>query len=149
MKGYSFTAIFGSQERQLILQIKTQSATATRIGKPRTQLLPVPLLVPLLVSPLEHPFVGSMFFRLNGPKSSSAPTMEADGVSPFYHPVFVVTLSTPDLAKLMAQEVTHPALQFHTRRGIADQRAQQMRCDNATDLLLECGRIDLTAGARH
>jgi hypothetical protein len=43
--------------------------------------------------------------------------MEADGASPFYNPVFVLTLSAPDLAGVMAHEVMHPALQLHTRRG--------------------------------
>jgi hypothetical protein len=75
--------------------------------------------------------------------------MAADCASPFENPVFVVTLSAPDLAGVMAHEVMQPDLQLHTRRGIAAQPAQHMACDYATHPLLECGRIDSTVGTRH
>ena len=132
MKCYSYTANFGSQERQPILQIKTQSATAARIGKARTQLP--------LVFPLELPFAGSLLFRQYGPKSSSAPTMAVDGASSFYNPVFVVRLSAPDLAGSCT-----PLLSSTHAGGIAAQPAQHMGRDYATNPLLECGRIKLNS----
>jgi predicted metal-dependent peptidase len=77
-----------------------------RIQKARTTLL------------LDHPFFGTLLFRLGGRPSSSIATMATDGVSLFYNPEFVDTLNAAELAGVLAHEVMHPALQHHTRRGI-------------------------------
>jgi hypothetical protein len=49
---------------------------AVRIQKARTALL------------LDHPFFGSLLFRLGGRASGSIQTMATDGVSLFYNPEF-------------------------------------------------------------
>jgi predicted metal-dependent peptidase len=101
---------------------------AVRIQKARTALL------------LDHPFFGSLLFRLVGRVSVSIQTMATDGVSLFYNPVFVETLNAAELAGVLAHEVMHPALQHHTRRGDRDRKRWNMACDYAINpLLLDAG----------
>jgi len=101
---------------------------AVRIQKARTALL------------LDHPFFGSLLFRLGGRASNSIQTMATDGVSLFYNPVFVETLNAAELAGVLAHEVMHPALQHHTRRGDRDLKRWNIACDYAINpLLLEAG----------
>lgn len=76
---------------------------------------------------LDHPFFGSLLFRLGGRASGSIQTMATDGVSLFYNPEFVETLNAAELAGVLAHEVMHPALQHHTRRGDRD-RKRSMLC---------------------
>ena len=97
---------------------------AVRIQKARTTLL------------LDHPFFGSLLFRLGGRASNSIQTMATDGVSLFYNPAFVETLNAAELAGVLAHEVMHPALQHHTRRGDRDQKRWNMACDYAINLIL-------------
>jgi predicted metal-dependent peptidase len=101
---------------------------AVRIQKARTTLL------------LDHPFFGSLLFRLGGRASGSIQTMATDGVSLFYNPAFVDTLNAGELAGVLAHEVMHPALQHHTRRGDRDRERGNMACDYAINLsLLDAG----------
>ena len=101
---------------------------AVRIQKARTALL------------LDHPFFGSLLFRLGGRASNSIQTMATDGVSLFYNPAFVETLNAAELAGVLAHEVMHPALQHHTRRGDRDRKRWNMACDYAINpLLLDAG----------
>jgi predicted metal-dependent peptidase len=101
---------------------------AVRIQKARTALL------------LDHPFFGSLLFRLVGRASGSIQAMATDGVSLFYNPVFVETLNAGELAGVLAHEVMHPALQHHARRGDRDRKRWNMACDYAINpLLLEAG----------
>ena len=101
---------------------------AVRIQKARTALL------------LDHPFFGSLLFRLGGRASNSIQTMATDGVSLFYNPAFVDTLNAAELAGVLAHEVMHPALQHHTRRGDRDPKRWNMACDYAINpLLLDAG----------
>jgi hypothetical protein len=103
-------------------------SAAVRIQKARTALL------------LDHPFFGSLLFRLGGRASSSIQTMATDGVSLFYNPAFVETLNAAELAGVLAHEVMHPALQHHTRRGGRDRKRWNMACDYAINpLLLDAG----------
>jgi len=99
-----------------------------RIQKARTTLL------------LDHPFFGTLLFRLGGKASRSVASMATDGVSLFYNPEFVDTLNAAELAGVLAHEVMHPALQHHTRRGDRDQVRWNMACDYAINpILLEAG----------
>jgi predicted metal-dependent peptidase len=101
---------------------------AVRIQKARTALL------------LDHPFFGSLLFRLGGRASGSIQTMATDGLSLFYNPEFVETLNSAELAGVLAHEVMHPALQHHTRRGDRDRKRWNMACDYAINpLLLDAG----------
>ena len=103
-------------------------SAAVRIQKARTALL------------LDHPFFGSLLFRLGGRPSKSIQTMATDGVSLYYNPAFVETLNAAELAGVLAHEVMHPALQHHTRRGDRDQKCWNMACDYAINpLLLDAG----------
>src|SRR5579863_850637 len=99
-----------------------------RVQKARTTLL------------LDHPFFGTLLFRLGGKASRSVTTMATDGVSLFYNPEFVDTLNAAELAGVLAHEVMHPALQHHTRRGDRDGKRWNMACDYAINpLLLDAG----------
>jgi predicted metal-dependent peptidase len=101
---------------------------AVRIQKARTALL------------LDHPFFGSLLFRLGARVSNLIQTMATDGVSLFYNPAFVETLNAAELAGVLAHEVMHPALQHHTRRGDRDPERWNMACDYAINpLLLDAG----------
>lgn len=101
---------------------------AVRLRKARTALL------------LDHPFFGTLMFRLCAVAKHSIQTMATDGVSLFYNPTFVDTLTAAELEGTLAHEVMHPALQHHTRRGGRDQRRWNMACDYAINpLLIEAG----------
>jgi len=95
-----------------------------RIQKARTTLL------------LDHPFFGTLLFRLGGKASRSVATMATDGVSLFYSPEFVDTLNAAELAGVLAHEVMHPALQHHTRRGDRNPTRWNMACDYAINPIL-------------
>jgi predicted metal-dependent peptidase len=101
-----------------------------RIQKARTTLL------------LDHPFFGTLLFRLGAWPSRSIETMATDGVSLLYNPEFVDTLNAAELAGVLAHEVLHPALQHHTRRGDRDQARWNIACDYAINpILLDAGLL--------
>ena len=105
-----------------------QVPSEVRIQKARTTLL------------LDHPFFGTLLFRLIGKASRSVATMATDGVSLFYNPEFVETLNAAELAGVLAHEVMHPALQHHTRRGDRNRTRWNMACDYAINpILLDAG----------
>ena len=105
-----------------------QVPSEVRIQKARTTLL------------LDHPFFGTLLFRLGGKASRSVATMATDGVSLFYNPEFVDTLNAAELAGVLAHEVMHPALQHHTRRGDRDHTRWNVACDYAINpILLDAG----------
>src|ERR1017187_2954002 len=89
---------------------------------------------------LDHPFFGSLLFRLKGREQRSIPTMATDGVSLYYNPAFVDTLNSATLAGVLAHEVMHPALQHHLRRSKRDPKRWNEACDYAINpLLLDAG----------
>jgi len=101
---------------------------AVRIQKARTALL------------LDHPFFGTLLFRLGGRPSNTIETMATDGVSLFYNPQFMEKLNAAELAGVLAHEVMHPALQHHTRRGDRDHKRWNIACDYAINpMLLDAG----------
>ena len=111
-----------------MLQITHESQAAERIRKARTALL------------LDHPFFGSLLFRLKGEECRSIPTMATNGVVLRYNPAFVDTLNAATLAGVLANEVLHPALQHHVRRSGRDSRRWNEACDYAINpLLLDAG----------
>jgi predicted metal-dependent peptidase len=111
-----------------MLQVTHPIAVGLRIQKARTTLL------------LDHPFFGTLLFRLGGKASRSVATMATDGVSLFYNPEFVDTLNAAELAGVLAHEVMHPALQHHTRRGDRNPARWNMACDYAINpILLDAG----------
>jgi predicted metal-dependent peptidase len=108
--------------------MRNNTPAATRIQKARTTLL------------LDHPFFGSLLFRLKGRENRSIATMATDGVSLYYNPEFVDTLNSATLAGVLAHEVMHPALQHHLRRSKRDPRRWNEACDYAINpLLLDAG----------
>jgi predicted metal-dependent peptidase len=110
------------------MPVVTQIPGEVRIQKARTTLL------------LDHPFFGTLLFRLGGKACSSIATMATDGVSLFYNPEFVDTLNAAELAGVLAHEVMHPALQHHTRRGDRNPVRWNMACDYAINpMLLDAG----------
>ncbi|MGA9672939.1 MAG: VWA-like domain-containing protein [Terracidiphilus sp.] len=89
---------------------------------------------------LDHPFFGSLLFRLKGRENRSIPTMATDGVSLYFNPAFVDTLNAATLAGVLAHKVMHPALQHHVRRSGRDPRQWNKACDYAINpLLLDAG----------
>jgi predicted metal-dependent peptidase len=108
--------------------MRHETPASIRIQKARTTLL------------LDHPFFGSLLFRLKGREQRSIPTMATDGVSLYYNPEFVDTLNSATLAGVLAHEVMHPALQHHLRRSKRDPRRWNEACDYAINpLLLDAG----------
>lgn len=115
--------------------MRHQTPTALRIQKARTTLL------------LDHPFFGSLLFRLQGQECHSIETMATDGKSLFYNPVFVDTLNSATLSGVLAHEVMHPALQHHLRRSGRDPRRWNEACDYAINPLLLADGLMLPEGA--
>src|ERR1019366_7572813 len=108
--------------------MRHETPASLRIQKARTTLL------------LDHPFFGSLLFRLKGSGNRSIATMATDGVSLDYNPEFVDTLNSATLAGVLAHEVMHPALQHHLRRSKRDPRRWNEACDFAINhLLLDAG----------
>jgi predicted metal-dependent peptidase len=95
-----------------------------RIQKARTALV------------LDHPFFGSLLFRLRGKESRSVKTMATDGITLYYNPEFVDTLTAATLAGTLAHEVMHPALHHHVRRSGRDPKRWNVACDYAINPLL-------------
>jgi predicted metal-dependent peptidase len=108
--------------------MKHDTPAGIRIQKARTTLL------------LDHPFFGSLLFRLKGRENRSIATMATDGVSLYFNPEFVDTLSSATLAGVLAHEVMHPALHHHVRRSGRDLSRWNEACDYAVNpLLLDAG----------
>jgi predicted metal-dependent peptidase len=111
-----------------MLQITHETPAAERIRKARTALL------------LDHPFFGSLLFRLKSEEDRVIPTMATNGIVLRYNSAFVDTLNAATLAGVLAHEVMHPALQHHTRRAKRDPRRWNEACDYAINpLLLDAG----------
>jgi predicted metal-dependent peptidase len=111
-----------------MLQSTQETPATVRIQKARTTLL------------LDHPFFGSLLFRLKGCESRAIPTMATDGVSLYFNPEFVDALNSATLAGVLAHEVMHPALLHHVRRSGRKPRRWNEACDYAINpLLLDAG----------
>ncbi len=113
-----------------MLQI-TETPAAERIRKARTALL------------LDHPFFGSLLFRLKSEECRGIPTMATNGVVLRYNPAFVDKLNSATLAGVLAHEVMHPALQHHTRRSKRDPVRWNEACDYAINPLVLDGGLSL------
>jgi predicted metal-dependent peptidase len=107
-----------------MLQITTTPSSVVRIQKARTTLL------------LDHPFFGTLLFRLGAQARNSIATMATDGVSLYFNPEFVDSLSSAELIGVLAHETMHPALQHHTRRSGRKPKRWNMACDYAINPLL-------------
>jgi len=114
--------------------MKHMTPTELRIQKARTALL------------LDHPFFGSLLFRLKGRECRSIPTMATDGVSLYYNPEFIDELNSATLAGVLAHEVMHPALQHHVRRSGRNPRRWNEACDYAINPLLVDAGLSLPEG---
>jgi len=114
--------------------MRHETPTSLRIQKARTSLI------------LDHPFFGSLLFRLKGHECRSVPTMATDGVSLYYNPDFVETLTAATLAGTLAHEVMHPALHHHVRRSGRDPKRWNVACDFAINPLLVDAGLSLPDG---
>jgi predicted metal-dependent peptidase len=111
-----------------MLQITHHVSASVRIQKARAALV------------LDHPFFGSLLFRLKDGPSSAVKTMATDGVSLLWNPEFVETLNAATLAGTLAHEVMHPALHHHLRRSDRDPKRWNIACDYAINpLLIDAG----------
>jgi predicted metal-dependent peptidase len=114
--------------------MRIETPTSHRIQKARTALV------------LDHPFFGSLLFRLKDRECRSIQTMATDGVSLYYNPEFVETLNAATLAGTLAHEVMHPALHHHVRRWGRDPKQWNMACDFAINPLLVDAGLNLPDG---
>ena len=114
--------------------MRHETPTSLRIQKARTALV------------LDHPFFGSLLFRLKSSECRSIQTMATDGVSLFYNPDFVETLNAATLAGTLAHEVMHPALHHHVRRSGRDPKQWNIACDYAINPLLVDAGLNLPEG---
>jgi len=115
-----------------VVTIETQ--VTRRIQKARTALV------------LDHPFFGSLLFRLKECECRSIQTMATDGLSLYYNPEFVETLNAATLAGTLAHEVMHPALHHHVRRSGRDPKRWNIACDYAINPLLIDAGLNLPEG---
>jgi len=114
--------------------MKIETRNSQRIQKARTTLL------------LDHPFFGSLLYRLKDRESRAVKTMATDGVSLLWNPEFVETLSAATLAGTLAHEVMHPALHHHLRRSGRDPKRWNIACDYAINPLLVDAGLKLPEG---
>ena len=114
--------------------MRSETPTSRRIQKARTALV------------LDHPFFGSLLFRLKDCECRSIETMATDGVSLYYNPEFVETLNAATLAGTLAHEVMHPALHHHVRRSGRDPKRWNVACDFAINPLLVDAGLSLPEG---
>jgi predicted metal-dependent peptidase len=111
-----------------------ETSASLRIQKARTALV------------LDHPFFGSLLFRLKDRPSPAVKTMATDGVSLLWNPGFVETLNAATLAGTLAHEVMHPALRHHLRRSGRDPKRWNIACDYAINPLLIDAGLKLPEG---
>ena len=114
--------------------MKIETSNSLRIQKARTALL------------LDHPFFGSLLYRLKDRESRGIKTMATDGVSLLWNPEFVETLTAATLAGTLAHEVMHPALHHHLRRSRRDPKKWNIACDYAINPLLVDAGLKLPEG---
>jgi predicted metal-dependent peptidase len=95
---------------------------------------------------LDHPFFGSLLFRLKGVESRWVKTMATDGITLYFNPDFVDTLNAATLAGTLAHEVMHPALHHHLRRSGRDPKRWNIACDYAINPLLIDAGLKLPEG---
>ena len=114
--------------------MRIETPITRRIQKARTALV------------LDHPFFGSLLFRLKDCECRSIQTMATDGLSLYYNPDFVETLNAATLAGTLAHEVMHPALHHHVRRLGRDPKRWNMACDFAINPLLVGAGLSLPKG---
>jgi hypothetical protein len=76
---------YGYRNDNLCFKSQHETPAAVRIQKARTTSL------------LDHPFFGSLLYRLKGRENRSIPTMATDGVSHYFNPAFVDTLNSATL----------------------------------------------------
>src|SRR3954453_19823634 len=114
--------------------MKTSTPASLPIQKARTALV------------LDHPFFGSLLFRLRGKESRSVKTMATDCITLYYNPEFVETLTAATLAGALAHEVMHPALHHHVRRSGRDPKGWNVACDFAINPLLVDAGLSLPDG---
>jgi predicted metal-dependent peptidase len=109
-------------------------SSVVRIQKARAALL------------LDHPFFGTLLFRLGARPRTSIDTMATDGISLFFNPKFLETLTAAQVMGTLAHEVMHPALQHHTRRNGRNPRRWNMACDYAINPMLVDAGLTLPEG---
>jgi len=114
--------------------MKHETSSSLRIQKARTALV------------LDHPFFGSLLFRLKDRPSLAVKTMATDGVSLLWNPEFVETLNAATLAGTLAHEVMHSALHHHLRRSGRDPKQWNIACDYAINPLLVDAGLKLPEG---
>jgi predicted metal-dependent peptidase len=114
--------------------MKIETRNTLRIQKARTALL------------LDHPFFGSLLYRLKDRESRAVKTMATDGISLLWNLEFVETLTAATLAGTLAHEVMHPALHHHLRRSGRDPKRWNMACDYAINPLLVDAGLKLPEG---
>src|SRR6201998_56740 len=116
------------------MKIDIETRNSLRVRKARTALL------------LDHPFFGSLLYRLKDRESRAIKTMATDGVSLLWNPEFVETLTAATLAGTLAHAGVHPALHHHLLRSGPASQKWKIACDYAINPLLVDAGLKLPEG---
>jgi len=99
---------------------------------------------------LDQPFFGALLLglkQIEDKPGAFTKTMATDGVSLYWHPAFVETLSDRETVTVLAHEALHAALLHPLRRANREMPDWNVACDHAINLHLEdCNQTARTKG---
>lgn len=95
---------------------------------------------------LDDPFYGYMLLRRPIVFDSSIPTAATNGVNIFVNPVFINTMTLPQLKGLLKHEIMHIAHMHHLRRGNRDVEKWNIACDKVINAHLKKAGVELPEG---
>lgn len=78
---------------------------------------------------LDHPFFGCLALKLKHQPDENCETAATDGITLFYNPNYIDSLSSQELVGLIAHEVMHCALGHQWRQENRDNRKWNVACD--------------------
>jgi len=80
----------------------------------------------------DHPFYACLLYRLQLVEdAANTPTMATDGKSIFFNPVWVDSLTVPEVAGVLAHECAHIGYGHHLRKDGRDHKLWNQACDYA------------------
>ena len=98
---------------------------------------------------MAQPFFGRLSLRLRLVELDSIPTLCTDGVSLFFNPTFVCSLSRLQIRAVVAHEVLHCALGHVWRVGQRDKVRWNLAADMVINDILKANGFALPAGCPH
>lgn len=95
---------------------------------------------------MKSPFFGTLAMLIRVVEQPACKTMAVDGVSLFYNPEFVLSLSANHLRSGIVHELFHIILKHHLRRGSRNHLVWNFACDYAVNLMLVKAGFELGPG---